>query len=243
MKWIKLLCRALVAAPLFLSAVPSQARNRDFSADDFDYFLLNLSIAPGFCALSPTNRATDECRSLTEADFRQTPLTVHGLWPNRTGVSVNRQPHDCQGAPFGLLPQPVQAGLRRYMPGGPGLERYEWRKHGACSGLSPEAYFATVVRLAQHANETIGAVMRDQQMLGHLVRVADLLAAVGSIDPALESAIVVDCRKPHGGGETLIDGVRVVLWKDFRPMPASIVGLGQNSGCAQGRGLVPDVSR
>ena len=45
------------------------------------------------------------------------------------------------------LPEATQADLRRFMPGGPGLARYEWRKHGACSGLSPESYFAAVARL------------------------------------------------------------------------------------------------
>jgi hypothetical protein len=75
------------------------------------------------------------------------------------------------------------------------------------------------------------------------VAIADLLAAVEAADPALAPAIVVDCQQPRGGGETLISEIRVVLSKDFQPMPASSVGLGQNSGCASGRGLVPDVSR
>jgi hypothetical protein len=53
---------------------------------------------------------------------------------------------------------------------------------------------------------------------------------------------VVDCRSPRGGGEALIDEIRVVLSKDFRPMPAASVGPGQNSGCPLGAGRVPDVS-
>lgn len=133
----------------------------------------------------PVNAAKQECRSLTRADFQQTPLTVHGLWPNRSRVSVNRQPHDCEGPPLGALPAQLQADLRRYMPSGPGLERHEWRKHGLCSGLSSEDYFATVVRLARDANETIGAVMRAKGMFGHSVRIDDLLDAAGAQDRAL----------------------------------------------------------
>jgi ribonuclease T2 len=83
---------------------------------------------------------------------------------------VNRQPHDCPGPPFAIS-EPVQADLRRYMPGGPGLARYEWRKHGTCSGLSSETYFATLARLGRRANETIGAAMREQRMLGRTVRI------------------------------------------------------------------------
>ena len=244
MKPFKLFLGFVVTIGL-LFAAPSQARYRPAASSpgDFDYFLLSLSLAPSFCALSRANGTKRECETLTEADFQQTPLTVHGLWPNIERVSVNRQPHDCDGPPLAPLPPQTQSDLRRYMPGGPGLERYEWRKHGACSGLSSADYFATIARLAQHANDTLGAAMRAQGMLGQSVRIVALLEAAGRADPALATAIVVDCQQPRGGGDTLIDEVRIVLSKDFQPMPAASVGLGQNSGCAGGRGFVPDVAR
>jgi ribonuclease T2 len=231
----------LIAVALLLATAPSHARsgNSASQAGDFDYYLLSLSVAPSFCALSPRNQAKDECRTLTAAAFQQTPLTVHGLWPNRAGVSVNRQPMDCAGPPLDQLSAPLQGELNRYMPGGPGLERYEWRKHGACSGLAPESYFADVVRLAHKADETIGTVLREQGMLGRTVRIADLLAAVARQDAALAAAIVVDCRFPRGGGEALIDEIRVTLSKDLAPIPARSVGLGQNSGCPRGAGFLP----
>lgn len=241
---------AVAGLVLVASAGPAAARHHHRSSGSaeadgpasFDYFLLSLSLAPSFCALSPANQAKQECRSLTEADFEQTPLTVHGLWPNRARVSVNRQPHDC-GSPLVAPSSDTQAALTRYMPGGPGLEQYEWRKHGSCSGLSPEVYFATIVRLAQHANDTIGSVMRSREMLGHRVVISDLLAGVAAVDAALAPAIVVDCNQPRGGGGTLVDEIRIVLSKDFQPMPAASVGLGQNSGCAGGHGQVPLVPR
>ncbi len=235
------LFRWALIAGLLLTA-PAQARQRPApsQAGDFDYFLLSLSIAPSFCALSSSNQAKGECQSLTTGDFHETPLTVHGLWPNRAGVSVNRQPQDCDAPPLGVLPLPLQYSLRRFMPAGPGLARYEWRKHGGCSGLSAEAYFGAVVQLAQHANDTIGDVMREQMMLGGTVRIADLLAAVAKRDPALAPAIVVDCRFPRGGGQALIDEIRVTLSKAFLPIPAQSVGLGQNSGCPQGAGFLPN---
>jgi ribonuclease T2 len=231
----------LVAAVLCLAVAPAHARSRGATATagDFDYFLLSLSVAPSFCALSQANAAKAECRALTEADFRQTPLTVHGLWPNRAGVSVNRQPQDCDGPPLGSLPTSVQADLRRYMPAGPGLESYEWRKHGACSGLAPEAYFTAVAHVAQQADDTIGAAIREQGMFGRVVRIADLLAAVARQHKALAEAIVVNCRFPRGGGQALIDEIRVTLSKALVPIPAQSVGLGQNSGCPQGAGLLP----
>lgn len=216
-------------------------------AGSFDYYLLSLSIAPSFCALSPRNQAKAECRTLVDADFRQTPLTVHGLWPNLASVSVNRQPQHCQGPALTALPADLQAQLRQYMPGGTGLARHEWERHGSCSGLAPETYFATLVRLAQSANGTIGAVMRDGGLLGHDVRVAELISGIAARDPALARAVVVSCRFPRGGadragtgsGGALIEEIRVALSKDFAPIPVERVGMRQNSGCPQGSGFLP----
>lgn len=235
----------LAVIVVLLGSPPAAARHRNLAAEpgDFDYYLLSLSIAPSFCALSAGNAAKDECRSLTGSAFRETPLTVHGLWPNRANVSVNRQPHDCDGPPFERLPAALQAELARYMPAGPGLAHYEWRKHGTCSGLSPETYFADIARLARQANATIGAAMREQGMLENKVRIADLLKAVAARDPALAQAIVVDCRSPRGGGAPLVDEIRVTLSRDLAPIPAQSVGLGQNSGCPRGVGRLPAPSQ
>ncbi len=209
---------------------------------EFDYYLVSLSLAPSFCSLSPRNLVKDECRDLTEAAFEQTPLTIHGLWPNTANVSVNRQPFECTDASIGTLSDGLKADLTRYMPGGPGLQSHEWRKHGTCSGLSPEAYFGKAVALAKHANEVIGGIMRDEGVLGHSLNVQDLLAAVAAKEPALAPAIVVDCAMPRGGGASVVEEIRILYSKDFTPIAASSVGMGQNSGCPGGRGAVPGVS-
>jgi ribonuclease T2 len=211
-------------------------------AGTFDYYLLSLSIAPSFCALSPRNQAKAECRNLSDTAFRRTPLTVHGLWPNLARVSVNRQPQDCPGPELDALPSDLQAQLQRFMPGGPGLARHEWERHGTCSDLSPETYFGDLVRLAQSADTSVGTLLRDDAMLGRTVRIDDLLTRVAVRDPGLARAIVVSCSFPRGGtGDraALIDEIRVVLSKGLAPMPAGSVGLGQNSGCPGGAGFLP----
>jgi ribonuclease T2 len=233
---------AALAAAFALATSSAEARRAEFGRSDadaagrFDYYLLSLSVAPSFCALSPANAAKRECRTLTADDVRQTPLTIHGLWPNRARVSTNRQPQDCDGPPFELSTG-VQAELRRYMPAGPGLARYEWRKHGTCSGMSADSYFSAETRLARAANEAIGPSVRP----GGTLRIDELLRSVGANDPALAAAIVVDCRYPRGGGEALVEEIRMTLSKDLRPIPAASVGLGQNSGCPNGAGRVPEV--
>ncbi len=235
---------ALIAILVLGASFTAEARHRSHRSDagGFDYYLLSLSVAPSFCALSPANQARAECRMLTDADYRRTPLTVHGLWPNRAYVSVNRQPQHCPGPPLTTLSPELQAQLQRLMPGGPGLARHEWERHGTCSGLSPEAYFATLVRLAQSADAVVGGVLRDDGLLGREVRVADLLAGVATRDPALARAIVVGCRFARGNAgddRALIDEIRIPLSKDLAPIPADSVGLGQNSGCPQGAGFLP----
>ncbi len=238
--------RASLAAILLLASTSASEARRHRAhhaeAGAFDYYLLSLSVTPSFCALSPANQAKTECRTLTDSAYRQTPLTVHGLWPNLAAVSVNRQPQHCPGPPLDGLPEDLQARLRLYMPGGAGLARHEWERHGTCSGLSPEAYFGTMVRLAQSANSTIGTALRDDGMLGHNVRIGDLVGKIAGGDPALARAMVVGCSFPRGGsgsGQALIEEVRITLSKDFRPIPAESVGLRQNSGCPQGAGFLP----
>jgi ribonuclease T2 len=231
-----------VLTALLLAPPLAQARSHGPAAapGDFDYYLLSLSLAPSFCALSERNAAKPECRALTRAAFDRTPLTLHGLWPNRSRLSVNRQPQYCEAPPPAPLPAALQSELALYMPAGPGLARYEWRKHGACSGLIEEAYFTAAVKLARYANAKIGAVMQEQAMLGHHLSIADLLRAVATRDPELAPAIVVSCHFPRGGGPALVDEIRIVLSKDFTPRPAASVGFGQNSGCPQGAGFLPN---
>jgi ribonuclease T2 len=213
-------------------------------AGDFDFYLLSMSIDPSFCALSPANRSKPDCRDLTAETFRETPLTIHGLWPNRAHVSVNKQPSQCTQVAL-RLSDAVKADLARYMPGGPGLQQHEWSRHGTCSGLSPDDYFAAAVGLARQMNDVVGGVMQSSGMLDGEVDVRQLIDGVAARDPAVAAAIVVDCRQPSGGGAhapaPLVDEIRFTLSKELKPIPAGSVGMGQNSGCKGAVGRIPPV--
>jgi ribonuclease T2 len=229
---------AIVALGVLVVAFPGQAQHD--APGDFDFYLLSMSVAPSFCALSPANRSKPDCRDLTPDKFRQTPLTIHGLWPNRAHVSVNRQPSDCSNAAI-RLSDATRTGLARYMPGGSQLEEHEWSKHGTCSGLSPDAYFAAAVGLAKQMNDVVGGVMQDSGMLSGEVDVRQLISGVAAKDRALAAAIVVDCKQPRGSNDHVVDEIRFVLTKELKPAPASSVGMGQNSGCPDGIGRIPRV--
>ncbi len=102
----------------------------------FDYYVLSLSWAPGFCA-DPTNAAANpkEC-----ATGKHTGFVVHGLWPE---ANTGANPESCQKA------KPLSKGVLNmmapYMPG-PSLVQHEWAAHGTCSGLSPGDYFTQAIQ-------------------------------------------------------------------------------------------------
>ncbi len=97
----------------------------------FDFYVLSLSWSPSFCNSEAGRRSRFQCRIGARNAF-----VVHGLWPqyNRGSPSYCSQENP---------PRNVVEGEGRVFPEF-GLARYQWRKHGSCSGLSPSAYFKTV---------------------------------------------------------------------------------------------------
>ncbi len=101
-------------------------------AGDFDFYVLALSWSPGFCELKGGDNR--QCEPGAGLGF-----VVHGLWPQyERGF-----PSDCPGPAA-----PSRIALERANGVFPseGLARYEWRKHGTCTGRSPSDYFADVAR-------------------------------------------------------------------------------------------------
>lgn len=106
------------------------------TSGDFDYYLLTLSWAPEFCATNPSGRTSAEC-----ATNKHMGLVVHGLWPQ---YNDGKWPETCATTP------PVSsATVDHMMPIMPGssLIQHEWTKHGTCSGLSTQDYFAAIEKL------------------------------------------------------------------------------------------------
>ena len=100
----------------------------------FAYYLLSLSWSPSFCAGSPSSA---ECRGPKAYGF-----IVHGLWPQRQRGRLEY----CRAR--ARVPAQVARGLVDLMPARQ-LVFHEWKAHGSCSGLQPEAYFDPLRRAAQ----------------------------------------------------------------------------------------------
>lgn len=112
-----------------LTALPALAdRER---AGEFDYYVLSLSWSPNWCALTGYARNSEQCSA--DRDFG---WVLHGLWPQYH----RGYPSFCRTAE-----RPPTRSMTAEMAdvmGTGGLAWYQWRKHGVCSGLSAEDYFA-----------------------------------------------------------------------------------------------------
>ena len=110
---------------------PGRRRSRRGRAQEqgvpgqFDFYLLNLSWSPAFCA---THRSPECGKGLG--------FVVHGLWPQDV---TGDYPEDCSDAPG-----PTNPGADTDIYPTASLVEHEWRTHGTCSGLSADGYFQAV---------------------------------------------------------------------------------------------------
>jgi ribonuclease T2 len=183
------------------AALPENRLRASVAPGDFDYYVLALSWSPGFCSV--TNSAQDREQCGPGANFT---FVVHGLWPQRERELIA----DCEA---GLRP-PSRADINASQDLFPtaGLARYEWRKHGGCTGLPASAYFAEVRR----AREAV-VVPSEFSMTRDMLRLSpeDVLRSFRAANPALRPGMAsVACAKG-----TLLE-VRVCMTKDLRGFTA-----------------------
>ena len=88
--------------------------------------------------------------------------------------------------------------------GSGGLAWYEWKKHGRCSGLAPEDYFATARRLYR----ALDLPAPDDGRATAAAVEAAFLAANPALTP---EAVIVTC------GDGRVEEVRLCLTRDFAP--------------------------
>lgn len=181
-------CQKKEAGPAQASAPHVEARK----SHDFDFYLLAMTLAPAFC--EDGNDSKRECRALDAEAFARTPLTLHGLWPER--LEPERYPRDCDG-PQLRLSADVRDRMRTLMPGASeGLDKHEWRKHGTCSRLPANTYFSDALDLVEQANAALGAAI--SQSAGREVDAAALRAAANARRAGYGDSFVFVCRNLRG---------------------------------------------
>ncbi|WP_457796514.1 ribonuclease T2 family protein [Methylocystis sp. S23] len=165
---------------------------------DFDFYVLALSWSPGFC--DSVGGARDQCEPGRGLGF-----VVHGLWPQYE----HGFPSDCDGPR-----SPSRIALERAsgLFADDRLARYEWRKHGTCSGRSPSDYFADVARAREAVAipAPFAKPTRDQTFTP-----IDIERAFYDANPRLRPGMMaVACRRD------MLEEVRICLSKDLREFRA-----------------------
>ncbi|MDH5452496.1 MAG: ribonuclease T2 [Paracoccaceae bacterium] len=183
-----------------LSLLASQAFAEGETAGDFDYYILSLSWSPTFCALEGDARGEDQCDARHDYSF-----TLHGLWPQ----FESGWPSYCRTRERD--PSRAQTAAMSDIMGSAGLAWHEWKKHGRCSGLSPQSYFA-VARNAYEGINMPEVFMNLQKSVKLPARVVE--QAFMEANPALTpSMITITCKTG------MIQEARICLTKDLAPRP------------------------
>lgn len=184
----------LLSLVLIILAAPVDARsNRPESvAGVFDYYLLALSWSPTFCLTQPGN---EQCSG------KGYGFVLHGLWPQ---YSRGGWPQFC-GQEQGLTPAQRAQGRMLFVTDT--LLEHEWKKHGTCTGLGAEGYFAT-------SDRALAAVVIPPELEASpttqrfaAAQIVDLFQRSNPQLPA--EAIAVRCRGPE------LSEVWVCLSKDL----------------------------
>jgi ribonuclease T2 len=171
---------------------PRRGRSQERSSPgQFDFYLLNLSWSPEFCA---SHGDSPECG-------RGLGFVVHGMWPQD---ATGDYPEHCSDAPGPSNPQTYTD-----MFPTAGLVEHEWQTHGTCSGLPADDYFSqirkayAVVKIPQN----IGAGTD-----GRGVPPGELLAQFAGENPSYpRESFALSC------GNNRLTAVEICLSKDLRP--------------------------
>jgi ribonuclease T2 len=159
----------------------------------FDYYLLNLSWSPEFCAKLASS---PQCAA-------HPGFVLHGLWPqNRDGS----WPANCVTHAAG----PTNPSAWLDIAPDLSLIAHEWTKHGACTTLNGDTYFT----IARQAYDSITIPQRFLEVDHEITMTPDeILGQFLQANPSLSSGnINLDCENDH------LTAIEFCLGQDLRPV-------------------------
>jgi ribonuclease T2 len=183
----------LLASPGSTFAEPIERKGS--TPGRFDFYVAALSWSPGFCELSG-RRNKEQCGpEAPEAGF-----VLHGLWPQFS----SGYPTECAPGQ-----SPTRQAVADAVPPYPteGLARYQWRKHGSCSGLDPSAYFRAAKQAFARIRIPDELAAAKEDMMRRPNEIERLFSAS---NPGLRSTMMsVQCRRG------VFQEVRICLSKEL----------------------------
>ncbi len=189
--------RAALAA-LILAALAQPAGAEGERAGDFDYYVLSLSWAPGWCATDGAGRDAAQCDPKNDASF-----VLHGLWPQYE----RGYPSYCRTT--ARDPSRAQSAAMEDVMGSDGAAWYQWKKHGRCSGLTASTYYDEARRAYDSISipQVFRQLNKDVKLPAAVVEEAFLEA-----NPGLQGdEITITCK------DRRIQEVRICLTRDLEP--------------------------
>ncbi|MEM9395241.1 MAG: ribonuclease T2 [Pseudomonadota bacterium] len=184
----------LAILPLFSGASEAQ----DHRAGVFDYYVLALSWSPNWCLREGDARGAPECEEGAARGWG-----LHGLWPQyeRGWPSFCRTAH--------RNPSRSDTAAEADIYGSPGLAWHQWKKHGRCSGLPSEDYYALARRAYRSVArpEVFRKLDRDIRLPANVVEEAFLK----SNSNLSADMLTVTCK------ENQIQEIRICLTRNLEP--------------------------
>ncbi|KPA23254.1 ribonuclease I [Shimia sp. SK013] len=188
---ISLLLAALLAGHAFAD---------DDIAGDFDYYVMALSWSPNWCAIEGDAKRSPQCDTGEDHGW-----VLHGLWPqyHQGWPDYCRTTH--RNPPRSLTNDMAD------IMGTSGLAWHQWKKHGTCSGLSAEDYFA----LSRQAYDSVTrpTVFRELDQTVRLPASVVEQAFLKANPRLAPDTLTITCR------DGFIQEARVCLSRDLNPVP------------------------
>ncbi len=186
-------------AAAFISLVP-QAHAEGERAGDFDYYVLSLSWSPNWCLREGDARGSPQCDTGTGHGW-----IMHGLWPQ----FHRGYPSFCKTSK-----RPPSRRMTREMAdvmGTGGLAWHQWKKHGTCTDLTAQDYYALSRAAYARVNrpEIFRKLSRTVELPASVVEEAFLQA-----NPNMEpDGVTITCRGDQ------IQEARICLSRTLDPVP------------------------
>ena len=182
--------------------LPAAADAEGERAGDFDYYLAALSWSATWCDLEGAARGAPQCDA-----GRGVTFVLHGLWPQ----DEDGYPSYCRTVERD--PSRGETAAVADLFGGAGAAFHQWKKHGRCSGLSAQAFYAKArrVRSGIHIPAVFAKVNKRLQVPASVIEGAFLEANPG-LAPDM---VTVTCR------DGMIEEVRLCLTRDLAPRPCA----------------------
>lgn len=197
-RMIRALMAAFLTAVTATHATTTQAEGE--RAGVFDYYVLALSWSPNWCAVEGDAKGSDQCDPRHDHGW-----ILHGLWPQ----FHRGWPSYCRTAE--APPSRRQTTEMADIMGTSGLAWHQWKKHGTCSGLSANDYFA----LSRQAYDQINRPQIFRKLTQEITLPASLIeqAFLKENETLAPDTLTITCRDGH------IQEARICLSRDLRPVP------------------------